>query len=416
MNSRSMDPEHIYGAETEAARSCYRRTEALFRESFGQEPVAYYRAPGRVELGGNHTDHQGGITLSASLTLDMIGAAGPRQDGMIYFQSEGYPLLKCHWQDAVLKEEEKGSSLALLRGMLAAFESRGYLPRTGFGGLNTALISRVPTGSGLSSSAALEILLACIFNDCFEAGLPPLELARMAQETERNYFGKPCGLLDQLSSVWGGVISVDFSEPEPRIRRLWTDLAQTGYQLFMVFCGAGHDNLTDAYAAIPAECGAVAAFFGEKQLSQVPEASFWEALPALRSRLGDRPVLRAIHIYEENRRALAQAACLEQGDFEGFLQLVRESGRSSALYLQNVTLPGAVAHQEMLLTLALCENALEGRGAVRVHGGGFGGTVEAFVPLDRTEQFRSRLESLLGPGSVLPLSLSPAGGVKVVNV
>ena len=399
MNSRSMDPEHIYGAETEAARSCYRRTEALFRESFGQEPKAYYRAPGRVELGGNHTDHQGGITLSASLTLDMIGAAGPRQDGMIF-----------------LKEEEKGSSAALLRGMLAAFESRRYLPRTSFGGLNIALISRVPMGSGLSSSAALEILLACIFNDCFETGLSPLELARMAQEKERDYFGKPCGLLDQLSSVWGGVISVDFSEPEPRIRRLWTDFAQTGYQLFMVFCGAGHDNLTDAYAAIPAECGAVAAFFGEKQLSQVPEASFWEALPALRSRLGDRPVLRAIHIYEENRRALAQAACLEKGDFEGFLQLVWESGRSSALYLQNVTLPGAVAHQEMLLTLALCENALEGRGAVRVHGGGFGGTVEAFVPLDRTEQFRSRLESLLGPGSVLPLSLSPAGGVKVVNV
>ncbi len=411
MNTEIWTPENIYGKGAAEARRRFEELRGAFARQFGRPAERFYRAPGRVELGGNHTDHQGGVTLSAAVDLDMIAAAAPRTDGMLRLLSEGYPLIELPVSDTELRPEEKGSTAALIRGMLSAFEKRGALPAAG---LDIYVGSRVPQGSGLSSSAAFEILLGTIFNDRID---PPVtdaaDLARMAQITENDYFGKPCGLLDQLSCAHGGVISVDFSGEAPWIRRLSLNLEETDYRLFIVLCGAGHENLTAEYAAIPAECRGVAAFFGEERLAGVPEADFYENLPALREKLGDRACLRAIHVYEENRRALAEAMCLLKGNMEGFLHLVRESGRSSAMYLQNIVPNGEIRHQEMLLTLAVCENVLRGKGAVRVHGGGFGGTVEAFVPRDKTEEFAARLERLLGPGCVIPLSISPVGGTGV---
>ncbi len=414
MNTKLWTPEEIYGAGASAARTRFTELKEAFARQFGRPAERFYRAPGRVELGGNHTDHQGGVTLSAAVDLDMIAAAAPRDDGQLNLLSEGYPLISLSLTDAALRPEEKGTTIALVRGMLAGFAEAGTRFKESEGGLDVYVISRVPQGSGLSSSAAFEILIGTILNDFTGAPVPDAaDLARMAQRTENEYFGKPCGLLDQLSCAHGGVISVDFSGEAPWIRRLSLDLEKTDYRLFIVLCGAGHENLTAEYAAIPAECCAVAGHFGEKRLAQVPEADFYEALPALRKELGDRACLRAIHVYEENRRALAEAMCLLRGNMEGFLHLVRESGRSSAMYLQNIVPSGETRHQEMLLTLAVCENVLRGKGAVRVHGGGFGGTVEAFVPKDKTEEFRERLERLLGPGCVIPLSISPVGGTGV---
>nr|MBQ6241463.1 galactokinase [Lachnospiraceae bacterium] len=414
MNNGLWTPEKIYGESAGAARARFGQLREAFARQFGRPAERFYRAPGRVELGGNHTDHQGGVTLSAAVDLDMIAAAASRDDGQLNLLSEGYPLISLSLTDTALRPEEKGATTALVRGMLAGFAERDALPPAGRGGLDIYMASRVPQGSGLSSSAAFEILIGTILNDMTGCPVPEAaDLARLAQKTENEYFGKPCGLLDQLSCAHGGVISVDFSGEAPWIRRLSLAMEETDYRLFIVLCGAGHENLTAEYAAIPAECCAVAAYFGEKRLAQVPESDFYDDLPAIRKELGDRACLRAIHVYEENRRALAEAMCLLRGNMEGFLHLVRESGRSSAMYLQNIVPSGEIRHQEMLLTLAVCENILRGRGAVRVHGGGFGGTVEAFVPQDKTEEFRERLESLLGPGCVIPLSISPVGGTGV---
>ena len=414
MSVENLKPEDIYGKEASAHREAFRSLVPYFSETFGHRPERFYRAPGRVEIGGNHTDHQGGVTLSAAVDLDLKAAVSLRNDGQIFLQSAGYPLCRLDLSDTKAKENEKGTTLSLLRGMAAAFRWEGLLPAAGEGGFNACVISNVPPGSGLSSSAALEILLGTVLKDLYgDESLTPLRLAQISQQVENIYFGKPCGLLDQISCAYGGILSVDFSQQVPWVRRIRSDFSQSGYRIFMVSCGAGHENLTEEYASIPKECAAVAACFGAQRLCEVPEADFMSRLPELRQALGDRPVLRAMHIYEENRRALSEALCLQKGNMEGFIRLVNASGRSSAMYLQNVTPSGSVQHQEMLLAMAVCENALRGKGAVRVHGGGFGGTVEAFVPDEKAEEFRFRTETVMGSGSVREIQISPVGGVRV---
>ena len=414
MSVEIWDLKKLYGQDEAAHREEFRSLVPLFQETFGVRPERFYRAPGRVEIGGNHTDHQGGVTLSAAVDLDLKAAVSLRNDGRILLQSAGYPLCETDWAGTDPKEEEKGTTAALVRGMAAGFRRKGFLPPAGEGGFNAYVISSVPPGSGLSSSAALEILLGTILKDLYgDESLTPLCLAQMSQQTENDYFGKPCGLLDQISCAFGGILSVDFSREVPWVRRIRSDLSKSGYRIFMVSCGAGHENLTDEYAAIPRECAPVAARFGAKRLCEVPETDFMGRLAELRKELGDRAVLRAMHIYEENRRALSEALCLQKGCMDGFIRLVNASGRSSAMYLQNVVPAGSVKHQEMLLTMAVCENALRGSGAVRVHGGGFGGTVEAFVPEEKTEEFRLRTEAVMGIGTVREIQISPVGGVRV---
>ena len=403
----------LYGEQASLWKELYRDAAKGFYRTFGEEPRTFYRAPGRVEIGGNHTDHQGGVTLSSAIRTDMIAAVGSRSDGRIILHSEGYAPCEAACLCSKPNEAEKGTTLSLLRGMCAAFSEKGWLPGNGSGGFNAYIKSAVPAGSGLSSSAAMEILIGTILWDLYAPGDPDrLLLAQMAKYTENEYFGKPSGLLDQVSCSYGGIISVDFSGDNPWVRRINTDFSESGLAIYMVSCGAGHEDLTDEYATIPRECCAVAACFGEKRLAEVAESDFMGKLPELRSKLGDRAVLRAMHFYEENRRALSEAFCLQKGNWDGFLRLVNASGKSSAMYLQNVTPSAAVGHQDMLFTLALCENALRGKGAIRVHGGGFGGTVEAFVPLEKEADFVMRVSSVLGEKAVNRIHLCSEGGAK----
>ena len=282
-------------------------------------------------------------------------------------------------------------------------------------GLDAYVVSNVPGGSGLSSSAAFEVLVGAMLSGLFWPGrCSPVEIAQIGQYAENVYFGKPCGLMDQTASSVGGVVAIDFADPaRPQVEQIPLDFAATGHALCILDSGAGHADLTAEYAAITAELGAVCRCFGKEVLREVPEEAFLADLPRVRVAAGDRAVLRAFHCYAENRRAGAQAQALKDGDFDAFLALVRDSGRSSALYLQNVVPTGQTAHQELLLAIALCERILNGKGAVRVHGGGFGGTVQAFVPADLLAEFQTRTEAVLGAGSCHVLSIRPAGGVRL---
>ena len=343
----------------------------------------------------------------------MLAAAAPNQSGMIRVQSEGYPLLVVDLAELSPRPEEANTSAALIRGVAARLAALGC-PLQG-AGLDAYVVSNVPGGSGLSSSAAFEVLVGAMLSGLFWPGrCSPVEIAQIGQYAENVYFGKPCGLMDQTASSVGGVVAIDFADPaRPQVEQIPLDFAATGHALCILDSGAGHADLTAEYAAITAELGAVCRCFGKEVLREVPEEAFLADLPRVRVAAGDRAVLRAFHCYAENRRAGAQAQALKDGDFDAFLALVRDSGRSSALYLQNVVPTGQTAHQELLLAIALCERILNGKGAVRVHGGGFGGTVQAFVPADLLAEFQTRTEAVLGAGSCHVLSIRPAGGVRL---
>ena len=376
--------------------------------TFQRQPAFLFSAPGRTELGGNHTDHQLGRVLAASVSVDTVAAVSPREDTAVRVLSEGYPLCSVSLRELDKRPEEEGSTQALIRGILSGMAARGHSLR----GFDAYVTSRVLPGSGLSSSAAFEVLIGTIENHLCGAGLTPLQIAQLGQYAENEYFGKPCGLMDQAASAIGGVITIDFAQADaPRVEHLDLDLAACGHSLCIVNCGADHADLTADYAAIPQELGQVSAVFGEKHLRFVPEADFYARLPQVRAAAGDRAALRAMHIYEENRRVDEQVQALRNGDFDRFLALVRESGRSSWMYLQNVIPAGNTVRQELALALALAEKLLAGRGACRVHGGGFAGTLQAFVPQDMLDSFQAGMEAVFGPGSCQVLSIRPQGGV-----
>ena len=386
----------------------YQEIKDFFRTTFRREAKYLFSAPGRTELSGNHTDHQLGKVLAGAVDLDTVAAVAPNGEAVIRVQSEGYPLCVIALDDLAVHPEENGTTAALIRGTAAGVAARGFTVP----GFDACVTSRVLAGSGLSSSAAFEVLLGTILDHLAGAGLDALEIARIGQYAENVYFGKPCGLLDQAASSLGGVITIDFAdEKAPQVERLELDLNAYGYALCIVDSGADHADLTDEYAAIPGELRAINAHFGKTHLREVPEEAFYAALPELRREAGDRAVLRAIHVYEENRRVTEQVAALKRGDFDRFLELVKASGRSSWMYLQNVIPAGYKAHQDLAVALALAEKLLDGRGACRVHGGGFAGTIQAFVPLDMLEHFRGGMDAVLGAGSCLVLSIRPAGGI-----
>lgn len=351
-------------------------------------------APGRTELGGNHTDHQHGCVLAAAVDLHTTAHVTPTGTNFVRVFSDGYAPVEIDLRDLTARPSESATTAALVRGVLAAFLRCGAT----LSGFDATVHSEVLPGSGLSSSAAFEVLMGRICNNLFCQGrISSIEIAKIGQFAENMYFGKPCGLMDQMASSVGGVVFLDFADPDaPRVEHC--SLRLDGYSLYMLDSGASHADLTDEYAAIPAEMGSVSAYFGQKFLRNVSKLEFFRELPNLRGKVSDRALLRAIHFFEENARVQQQVQALRENDTGTFLRLVTESGQSSWMDLQNVIPAGAVAHQELALTLTLCRTLLAGRGACRVHGGGFAGTVQAFVPNDRAEKFQTQTERILGHG------------------
>ena len=399
-----------YG-EPERARAKVRNVLDGFERCFGagpDTPVALCSAPGRTEICGNHTDHQHGRVLAGAVDVDFLACAAPNGLGRIRFQSEGWPLVEIGLDELIPKTAERESTAALVRGMAGLVKERGF----DVSGFDVYAASEVLPGSGLSSSAACEVLLGVIENRLFCGdALDAVTIAQLGQRAENVYFGKPSGLMDQTASSVGGAVAIDFADPaSPIVRSVKVDLEALGYALCIIDSGASHAALTGEYASIPEEMGAVAEFFDKKALREVDEASLLRALPELRKSAGDRAVLRALHFFADDRRAAEEADALERGDMDAFLALVRESGRSSWELLQNITPTGASREQAMAVALTVAGRALGGRGACRVHGGGFAGTIQAFVPLDMLEGFQREVEAVLGKGSCKALSIRPVGG------
>ena len=384
--------------------------DAGFAAAFGGRAERYFSAPGRTEIGGNHTDHQRGRVLAAAVNLDTVAAVRCNGEQVIRIQSKGYPMSTVSLSELQPVESEINSTPALIRGVAARFQQLGCKVE----GFDAYVESTVLPGSGLSSSAAFEVLVGTIINHLFFDGKATQpEVAMIGQYAENVFFGKPCGLMDQTASAVGGLVTIDFFEKDhPQIRSVNFDFSACGHALCIIDSQASHADLTDEYAAIPGEIRAVAAAMGKEVLTQIDEADFYAQLPRLRKECGDRAVMRCIHFYQENARVPKQVAALEQGDFEAFLQLIKESGYSSYMYLQNVIPAGYVQHQDMAVALGLCEHYLQGRGAYRVHGGGFAGTVQAFVPFDLLDSFRKGIDEVLGEGACHVLSIRPQGGVE----
>ena len=377
--------------------------------TFGAHTEAgLYSAPGRTEIGGNHTDHQHGRVLAGSVNIDMIAAAAPNSLNQLRVQSEGYDLCVIDLGDLAARKEEENTTMSLLRGECEAFRQRG----AALSGLDVYVASNVPKGSGVSSSAAFEVLIGVILNDCFMTKkVSPIEIAQIGQWAENVYFGKPCGLMDQMASSVGNIITIDFVDPaHPDVEPVQVDFSKAGLALCILDSCADHADLTDEYAAVPAECRAVAAVCSGEVLRDVPFDTFLAKLPECRRQCGDRAVLRAFHFYADNDRVAQQVAALRGGDFDAFLQLVTASGDSSWEYLQNVIPAGYKEHQEMGVTIAAAKHYLQGKGAVRVHGGGFAGTAQAFVPVDMLADFKAHMEAILGEGRCHVLSIRPEGG------
>jgi len=382
-----------------------------FRPADGVQ-AALFSGPGRTEIGGNHTDHQHGHVLCGSVDLDMLACAAPNGKNVIRIQSEGYPALSIPLDDLSVRLEEANTSAALARGVAARVRELGY-PLSGF---DACVTSTVLSGSGLSSSAAYEVLLGNILNRfCCGGRLDAVDIARIGQYAENVYFGKPCGLMDQVGSSVGGAIAIDFADPAaPVVKKVKYDFTQSGHTLCIVDTCSDHGDLTGDYADITREMGVVAARFGKAVLREVPESVFRAALPALRKECGDRAVLRALHFYDDDRRAVQEAQALEEGDFGRFLTLVNASGLSSALHLQNTWSIRDPRQQAIPLALAEAERLLD-KGAVRIHGGGFAGTIQAWVPNGDLEQFKTGMEALLGEGKCHILHIRPQGGCVVAE-
>ncbi len=383
---------------------------AGFEAAFGGAPARYFSAPGRTEISGNHTDHQRGRVLAAAVNLDMQAAVRPNGTDTIRILSQGYPMSEVSLQELEPKPEEINSTPALIRGVAARFVQLGCKVK----GFDAYMESTVLPGSGLSSSAAYEVLIGTIINHLFfEAKVSQPEIAMIGQYAENVFFGKPCGLMDQMASAVGGMVTIDFEDKEnPVIQPVGFDFASCGHALCIIDSRASHADLTDEYAAITVELKNICAYFGKDVLRQIDAADFYAAIPALRETCGDRAVMRAIHFYRENARVPQQVAALQAGDFDRFLRLEKESGYSSYMYLQNVIPAGYTRHQDMAIALALCEQYLQGKGAFRVHGGGFAGTVQAFVPFELLESFRAGIDAVLGEGACHVLSIRPQGGVE----
>lgn len=404
----------LYGEKAlNAQRERYQKAEKAFEELFGaQENTMIFSASGRTEVGGNHTDHNRGKVLAAAVSLDVIAFVVPTADGVITVKSEGFPQDVVDVSDLSVKEADKNTSAALIRGVADAFKRDGL----SVGGFKAYTTSNVLKGSGISSSAAFEVLIGTILSHLYNGGkVSPVKIAQFAQYAENAHFGKPSGLMDQMASSVGGFIEIDFADTaNPVIDAISYDFANSGYSLCIVDTKGNHADLTPEYAAIPVEMKSVAKFFGKNELRDITREQLWENIAEVRKTCGDRAVSRAFHFFDENERVDREAAALRNGDVETFLREVTASGNSSFKYLQNIFASVDSKEQGMVLGLYTAEKALNGRGACRVHGGGFAGTIQAFVPNDLLEKFTSEMEHLFGKGSCYNLFIRPLGGTKVL--
>lgn len=390
----------------------YNQILDTFSQLYGEnEDVRIFSAPGRTEVGGNHTDHNHGKVLAASINLDTVAAASKRDDNMIYEKSSGHDMNKVDLSNLEPDENEYGLSSALIKGMCAGFKKNGY----NIGGFNSAGATQVLSGSGLSSSAAFEVLIGTILNYLYNDGkVPSVEIAKIAQFAENVYFGKPSGLMDQMACSVGGFIAIDFIDPKnPVVEKLDFDFAATGHSLCIVDTKGSHADLTDEYAAVRKEMESVASVFEKTVLRDVDENDFYKNISEIRAKFGDRAVLRATHFYNENRRVDELKEALKKGDFEAFKNIITESGHSSFMFNQNVFAPNQPQIQPVSIALSVCERILKGCGAWRVHGGGFAGTIQAFVPDDKLEEFSSAIEAVFGKGSCHILKIRPFGGIEI---
>ena len=385
--------------------------DAGFAATFGGAPERYFSAPGRTKIGGNHTDHQRGRVLAGAVNLDTVAAVRTNGTNIIRIQSKGYPMSVVDLANLEPVETEINATPALIRGVAARFAQLGCK----VAGFDAYCESTVLPGSGLSSSAAYEVLIGTIINHLFFSGKASQpEIAMIGQYAENVFFGKPCGLMDQTASAVGNLVTIDFFDRDnPVIEPVNFDFASCGHALCIIDSGADHADLTEEYAAIPGEIKAVAAYFGKEVLTQIDENEFFANIPALRQACGDRAVMRCIHFYQENARVPLQVAALREGNFDRFLALVKQSGYSSYMYLQNVIPAGYKAHQDVAVALGLCEHFLGGRGAYRVHGGGFAGTIQAFVPFDILDTFVAGMDGILGSGACHVLRIRSQGGVEM---
>ena len=360
------------------------------------DKVYHFSAPGRTEIGGNHTDHQHGCVLAAAVDMETTAEVRLNGTNVIRVDSEGYKPAKMDLGDLQVREEEKNTTARLIRGVVAAFAQRGYK----LAGFDAKVKSTVLPGSGLSSSAAFEVLIGRILNGLFaDNAVSAIEIAQIGQYAESVYFGKPCGLMDQMASSVGSLVFIDFAIPaQPSVEKIDYDFAHCGYTLCIIDSGADHADLTAEYAATPTEMKKVAKFFGKEVLREVNEQEFYEKIAEVRKETGDRAVLRAIHFFNENKRVQLQIRALKNDNFRAFLHYVNASGMASWPLLKNVTPAGYIEKQDMAFTLALCQQLLAGEGAVRVHGGGFAGTALAFVPNDKFDGFKVGIEAVLGDG------------------
>nr|WP_288348517.1 galactokinase family protein [uncultured Anaerostipes sp.] len=383
-----------------------------FEKLYGEKEVEIYSAPGRSEVGGNHTDHQYGKVLAASVNLDAIAVVAKTDDGKIAVKSEGYSPFEVNLESLEVNKEEEGTSKALTKGVAAKLKEEGYK----IGGFQAYVTSDVLNGAGMSSSAAFEVLLGNILSGLYnDMKVSPVLIAQIGQYAENVYFGKPCGLMDQMASSVGGLINIDFKDPEkPVVKRVNVDFEEYGHSLCIVDTKGSHADLTDDYAAIPEEMKKVANFFDEDVLRKVDKNDFYLNLPKIREILGDRAVLRAMHLFEENKRVDEEVKALEAGDFEMFKKLVKASGDSSFKYLQNVYSGHDLQNQSVSIGLAVSDVALGERGVSRVHGGGFAGTIQAFVPNDIVGMYKETMEHVFGEGACHILKVRSYGGMKVL--
>lgn len=403
---------YITEADAQAQAERYISLAKDFEEIFGnREDIRFFSAPGRTEVGGNHTDHNHGRVLAAGINLDAVAITSKNDDNTVRIKSRGYSMDTVELSDLSVQECDMGHSNALVRGMCDGFLKRGYK----IGGFDACTVSSVLSGSGLSSSAAFEVLVGTCLNYLYNDGkVDAVTIAQIAQYAENVHFGKPCGLMDQMASSVGGFITIDFADPEsPVIEKVDFDFASCGHALCIVDTKGNHADLTDEYAAIRSEMESVAAFFGKKVLRDTDEAEFYKNIPAIREKSGDRAVLRAIHFFGDNARVVSEVEALRQGNFEEFKRLICESGASSYMYNQNVYSVKKPAEQPVAIGLAISEQMLKGKGAYRVHGGGFAGTMQAFVPNELLDAYKNAVEDIFGEGSCYVLLIRSLGGTEV---
>ena len=401
----------LYG-DVESARNRYFAACEEFEKLYPvSKDIRIFSAPGRTEVGGNHTDHQHGSVLAGGVNLDVIAIVSENDDDTIRIKSQGYDMDTVKVSELEKKTQEIGKAISLIRGVCHKFEVLGYK----LGGFNAYTTSNVLKGSGLSSSAAFEVLIGNIVNGLFaDNSVNAIEIAKIGQFAEREYFGKPCGLLDQMASSLGGFTYADFNNPsDPVTEKIDLNINKYGYTLCVVDTGGNHANLTQDYADITIECKQISNALGVEFLRDADTDKFYSSLASLRKEFGERAVLRAFHFFNEHARVLKQRDCLKSGDFENFLALVNESGQSSYDYLQNLYSTTAVKEQGLSLAIALTKQFLNGKGACRVHGGGFAGTIQCYIPSDRLVEYKKMIEAVFGNNSCCVLNIRPVGGYEI---